>query len=278
MTPAVAADLAEVDAFLSAHVTCAMFPLTNLREYGLSGDAAQRQDLWLTRQGGQVTDVLTLNHAGLVLPVLPLASYAAAARVLAGRKITGVIGRQDWVRGMQNACGLTGPFNLNRDEPHFALHLSALQMPQGAGHIVPLAHAPEDTIKSWIHAYMIEALDTPKAQADVEVFTRYDRYVAANSHVVLMDGTQPLAMCGFNARLPQIVQVGGVYTPLALRGQGHVRRAIGQQLAQARAAGVQRAVLFAASDRAASTYRALGFEQIGLWTLLLLANAQVVHV
>ena len=33
---------AEVDAFLSAHVTCAMFPLTNLRDYGLSGDAAQR--------------------------------------------------------------------------------------------------------------------------------------------------------------------------------------------------------------------------------------------
>ena len=277
MIPAVAADLAEVDAFLSAHVTCAMFPLTNLRDHGLSGDAPQRQDLWLTRQGGQVTDVLALNQAGLVLPVLPSTSYAAAARVLAGRKIMGVIGRQDWARGMQNACGLTGPFTLNRDEPHFELPLSALQMPQGAGQIVPLAQAPADTIKSWIHAYMIEALDTPKAQADVEVFTRYDRYVAANSHVVLMDGTQPLAMCGFNARLPQIVQVGGVYTPPALRGLGHARRAIGQQLAQARAAGVQRAVLFAASDTAASTYRALGFEQIGQWTLLLLAEPQVIH-
>jgi GNAT superfamily N-acetyltransferase len=275
--PAVAADLAEVDAFLSAHVTCAMFPLTNLREYGLSGDTPQRQDLWLTRQGGQVTDVLALNQAGLLLPVLPSASYAAAARVLAGRKIMGVIGRQDWARGMQNACGLSGPFTLNRDEPHFELPLSALQMPQGAGQIVPLAQAPADTIKSWIHAYMIEALDTPKAQADVEVFTRYDRYVAANSHVVLMDGTQPLAMCGFNARLPQIVQVGGVYTPPALRGLGHARRAIGQQLAQARAAGVQWAVLFAASDTAASTYRALGFEQIGQWTLLLLAEPQVIH-
>ena len=277
MTPAVAADLAEVDAFLSAHVTCAMFPLTNLREYGFSGDAVQRQNLWMTRQGGQVTDVLALNHAGLVLPVLPSANYAAAARVLAGRKIMGIIGRQDWARGMQNACGLSGPFTLNRDEPHFELPLSALQMPQGAGQIVPLAQAPADTIKSWIHAYMIEALDTPKAQADVEVFTRYDRYVAANSHVVLMDGTQPLAMCGFNARLPQIVQVGGVYTPPALRGQGHARRALSQHLAQARAAGVQQAVLFAASDTAAGTYRALGFEQIGQWTLVLLAEPQVIH-
>jgi GNAT superfamily N-acetyltransferase len=275
--PAVAADLAEVDAFLSAHVTCAMFPLTNLREYGLSGDQPYAQRLWLARHGAQVTDVLALSRSGLVLPVLPSAHYAAAADVLAGLSVTGIIGRQDWARGMQNACGLSGPFTLNRDEPHFELPLSALQMPQGAGQIVPLAQAPADTIKSWIHAYMIEALDTPKAQADVEVFTRYDRYVAANSHVVLMDGTQPLAMCGFNARLPQIVQVGGVYTPPALRGQGYARRAVGQYLAQARAAGVQRAVLFAASDTAASTYRALGFEQIGQWTLLLLAEPQVIH-
>ena len=136
MTPAVAADLAEVDAFLSAHVTCAMFPLTNLREYGLSGDQPYAQRLWLARHGAQVTDVLALTHSGLVLPVLPSAHYVAAADVLAGLKITGVVGRQDWARGMHKACGLTGPFTLNRDEPHFALHLSALQMPQGLGQIV----------------------------------------------------------------------------------------------------------------------------------------------
>ena len=277
MRPATQSDSAEVDAFLSAHVTCAMFPLTNLREYGLSGDQPYAQRLWLARHGAQVTDVLALSRSGLVLPVLPSAHYAAAADVLAGRKITGIVGRQDWARGIAQACGVAGPFTLNRDEPHFELPLSALQMPQGAGQIVPLAQAPADTIKSWIHAYMIEALDTPKAQADVEVFTRYDRYVAANSHVVLMDGTQPLAMCGFNARLPQIVQVGGVYTPPALRGLGHARRAVGQYLAQARAAGVQQAVLFAASETAANTYRALGFEQIGQWTLLLLAEPQVIH-
>ena len=277
MTPAVPADLAEIDAFLSAHVTCAMFPLTNLRQHGMSGDDPQAQDLWLMREAGQVTDVLALTHAGMVLPVLPSATYDMAARVLAGRKVTGIIGRQDWARGVEKACGLHGPYTLNRDEPHFALDLPDLRLPEGTGQIAPLAQAPADTIKSWIHAYMIEALDTPKAQADTEVFTRYDRYVAAGSHVVLMEGSQPLAMCGFNARLPLIVQVGGVYTPPALRGQGHARRAIGQHLAQARAAGVQRAVLFSASEQASNTYCALGFSQIGQWTLLLQANPQVTH-
>ena len=213
----------------------------------------------------------------MVLPVLPSATYDMAARVLAGRKVTGIIGRQDWARGVAQVCSLTGPFTLNRDEPHFALDLPDLHLPEGTGQIVPLSQAPADTIKSWIHAYMIEALDTPKTQADTEVFTRYDRYVAANSHVVLMDGSAPLAMCGFNARLPLIVQVGGVYTPPALRGQGHARRAIGQHLAKARAAGVQRAVLFSASEQASNTYRALGFSQIGQWTLLLQANPQVIR-
>lgn len=276
MTPATQADVSEIDAFLSAHVACAMFPLTNLREHGISGDASTAQSLWLSRQDGLVTDVLALTQAGIVLPVLPSATYAAAARVLAGRGLTGIVGRQDWARGVAQVCNLTGPFTLNRDEPHFALDLCDLRLPQGAGQIVPLSQAPEDTIKQWIHAYMIEALDTPKAQADVEVFTRYDRYVAASSHVVLMDGPQPLAMCGFNARLPHIVQVGGVYAPPALRGQGHARRAIAQHLAQARLAGVRRAVLFAASQAAANTYRALGFSQIGDWTLLLLQNPQVI--
>jgi predicted GNAT family acetyltransferase len=40
---------------------------------------------------------------------------------------------------------------------------------------------------------------------------------------------------------------------------------------------VQRAVLFSASEQASNAYRALGFSQIGQWTLLLLANPQVIR-
>lgn len=277
MISAEPADLPEVDAFLAAHVTHAMFPLTNLRQHGVTGDHPHALTLWLTRRGGRLTDVLALSRAGMVLPVLPSQDYAAAARVLAGHAVAGVLGRQDWARGVAQACPLTSPRTLDRDEPQFLLDLNDLQVAPGSGQLIPLAEAPEATIKTWIHAYMIEALDTPKAQADREVSVRYDRYCSAGSHVVLMEGPQPLAMTGFNARLPQIVQIGGVYTPPDLRGQGHARRAIGQHLAQAKAAGVQRAVLFSASDAASQAYRAVGFRQIGHWTLLLLAEKEMVR-
>ncbi len=90
-----------------------------------------------------------------------------------------------------------------------------------------------------------------------------------------MDGDTPLAMTGFNARLPDIVQVGGVYTPPDLRGRGHARRAVALHLAAARDAGIRRATLFSGSDMASRAYRSIGFRQIGDWTLLIFRNKEV---
>jgi predicted GNAT family acetyltransferase len=79
-------------------------------------------------------------------------------------------------------------------------------------------------------------------------------------------------VAGFNATLPEIVQIGGVYTPAALRGKGYARRAVALHLAEARAAGVARAVLFAANDAAARAYQAIGFRRADPFTLFLLAT------
>jgi predicted GNAT family acetyltransferase len=60
--------------------------------------------------------------------------------------------------------------------------------------------------------------------------------------------------------LPDVVQVGGVYTPPALRGKGHARLALALHLAEARGKGVGRAILYAFSEPAARAYRAIGFQ------------------
>lgn len=49
-------------------------------------------------------------------------------------------------------------------------------------------------------------------------------------------------------------------------------RAVALHLAEARASGVARAVLFAASDAAACAYRAIGFQPAEPFTLFLLAT------
>jgi predicted GNAT family acetyltransferase len=67
------------------------------------------------------------------------------------------------------------------------------------------------------------------------------------------------------------VQVGGIYTPPALRGRGLARAAVALHLAEARNTGVSRAVLFAASPAAARAYTAIGFQPNGSFALVLFA-------
>jgi predicted GNAT family acetyltransferase len=76
-------------------------------------------------------------------------------------------------------------------------------------------------------------------------------------------------MAGFNARLPGIVQVGAVWTPPEHRRKGFARAAVALHLAEARAEGVSRAILFTSNPFAARAYRALGFSEIGRFTILL---------
>lgn len=275
MIRATPVDRPEIEAFLAPDAERAMFPLNNLSHHGMSGGHPFAVTMWLTRHNGRITDVLTQTESGMVMPFLPSQDYAAAARVLHGRAVSSIIGTRDWARGVEAATGLTtAAKSLDHDEPHFALTLDAMTLPTGPGQIMPLAMAPPDTIKAWMLDYELNTLNTPPHMAQQEAEEDYTRYTTTGSHVVLMDGDTPLAMTGFNAQLPHIVQIGGVYTPPPLRGQGHARRAVALHLALARTRGVQRATLFSANAYAALAYRALGFRQIGDWSLILLRNKE----
>jgi hypothetical protein len=75
---------------------------------------------------------------------------------------------------------------------------------------------------------------------------------------------------GFNAATPDIVQIGGVYTPKELRGQGV--RTPGGRAAPCRSAGGGRrvlATLFASGASAVAAYEAIGFRRIGDWTIFI---------
>jgi RimJ/RimL family protein N-acetyltransferase len=269
-------DLGPVTDFLNRRAEFAMFPLNNLRLYGLDGDKPFSVRMWQQRSGGETTDVLALTTHGMVMPCLPNGDYAAVARVLCGTPVTGIIGPRAQVRGIETALGLgAAPRTLDHDEPHFLLSLEAMKIPDGIGTLCPLGDAPEIVIREWMLDYQLTALNTPADRAPAMVDQSYRAYLERGSHVVLMDAGKPLAMTGFNAQMPDIVQIGGVYTPPELRGRGHARRAVALHLAQAAASGVTRATLFSASDRAARAYRAIGFEQIGDWTLLLFDGAQM---
>ena len=99
-------DRAEIEAFLTPQAEVAMFPLNNLAHHGMAGGHPFAVTMWLARRDGRITDVLTQSDGGMVMPVLPSGDFAAAAAMLRGREVAGIVGVRDWARGLEAALGL----------------------------------------------------------------------------------------------------------------------------------------------------------------------------
>lgn len=260
-------DLPRAKALLQERRAEAMFPLSNLERYGLDGDAPYAMRLW--RRG---ENLLGLTRSGTVMPC-GSGPWQDAAIPLEGAQISAVIGAQPAARAVVAALGCQGqPATLDRDEPHYLCRLDQLALPDGPGALVPLKDAPRALLLQWLADYQTEALGTEARTAQRRALDDLERYQQADSHRVLMVEGRACAMTGINARAGDMVQVGGVYTPPDLRGRGHARRAVALHLQEHRRTGTSAAVLFAANVPAQRAYEAIGFRQIGLWCLLLLAD------
>jgi GNAT superfamily N-acetyltransferase len=273
-------DWPEIEAFLTPRADYAMFPLNNARFYGVDGEDPYSLRVWIARgaQGG-ISDVLSMTKKGMIMPYLPSGDFGAAAKAIAGRAAEGIIGPGDHARGLKQALGLAHvPVMLDDDDPHFSLELDDLVIPDGAGELVALAAADPETIIRWRIDYSIEAIQLPPDRAEEDGRRAYHSYIERDSHRALMIDGRPVATTGINARLPQIVQVGGVYTPPPLRGRGYARRAVALHMAEARAAGATKATLFAGSEMATRAYQAIGFRRIGNWSIILFKEPVTLNV
>ena len=97
-----------------------------------------------------------------------------------------------------------------------------------------------------------------------------DRMInGTDCRVLLIDG-EPVSLSGFNARLPDIVQIGPVWTPTEYRSRGYARTLVALTLQKERKQGVQKAILSTGNPVAAKAYEAIGFEKIGSYCLALL--------
>ena len=273
-------DWPEIEAFLTPRADYAMFPLNNARFYGVDGEDPYSLRVWIARgaQGG-ISDVLSMTKKGMIMPYLPSGDFGAAAKAIACCAAEAIIGARDHARGLKQALGLAKvPVTLDDDDPHFSLDLNDLVIPEGNGELVTLAAADPETMIRWRIDCSIEAIQLPPDRAEEDGRRAYHSYIERDSHRVLMVDGQPVATTGINARLPQIVQVGGVYTPPPLRGRGYARRAVALHLAEARSAGATRATLFAGSEMAARAYQAIGFQRIGYSSIILFKEPVTLNV
>jgi len=138
---------------------------------------------------------------------------------------------------------------------------------------VAVAPRPEerDTLVAWRVAYNIETMGaTDSADHRRRTAEFLDAQIDEGNDWVAVDAGAPVSLSAINASLPDIVQLGGIYTPPELRGRGHAKAAVAASLVAARERGASRAVLFTKNPSAARTYEALGFRRVGDYSLVLL--------
>lgn len=265
-------------AFMMTHAPIMMFPLSNVARYGLGGDDPRAMQAWVATRAGQITDALTVSQEGMVFPCCPTGNWTAAAHILQGRAIKGLIGDAAQVSALRAALGITGIAQLDVAEPSFVLDLAALHKPRTEGfRLCKLDQAPAGLIAAWRVEYEVETLNLARSVVAQQADAKIRGYIAVDTHRVLFKDDEPVSMTGFNAVLPRIVQVGGVYTPSDLRGRGYARTALAMHLAEVAKEGVTQAVLSAANEAAAQAYKAVGFARAGDFALVIYEDTQVAH-
>lgn len=279
-----AGDEERLEQFLAAHRDTSMFLRSNARRAGLVYEGAPFQAVYLgTFEDGALTGVAAHAWNGLILFQAPdgpeaVATVARACAERSGRDVTGFAGPLAQVKAGRAALGLAdAPAAVDGCEWLYAMDLDGIIVPEALRNGTIVCRPPRDDEREllcdWRFAYDIETLGSPDSEETRQQSTAFlDRQLADRDVWVATDAAAdvPLSLSSFNATLPDIVQLGGIYTPPALRGRGYAKAAVAHSLLIARERGASRAVLFTANPSAARSYEAVGFRRTGDYSLVLL--------
>ncbi|MCT4607829.1 MAG: GNAT family N-acetyltransferase [Pelagimonas sp.] len=263
------ADAGAIATFLEAHIETSMFLLSNLEAHGAENTDHPHGTAYFLRETGEgITGVFGCTNGGFVIFQIPGFSATEAqtyAYLLRGYTLRGINGSAYQVETLLNALPLQkSDWQLNRKEPLYALDLK--EIPAPAAELRQAQQQDQPLLECWFESYMVETgtqgADDPLTRAKAAIGSEHIR-------LLIRDG-QPQGMTAFNAQAGSAVQIGGVFVPPKLRGQGLAGQMIAAHLSEARAQGKTKAVLFAASDDAARAYEKIGFQRIGSYGLALL--------
>jgi GNAT superfamily N-acetyltransferase len=278
------ADRAALEDYLATRSDSCMLLRANLRAVGLAwtppAGARLQAQYAIARRGGAVIGVAghCWNGNVLVQADAHAGELAVAAVRHSGRRVSGLLGLREPVAAARAALGLDGaPTIGDHAETLMALPLDELVIPpalrDGAVIARRAALRDRDLLIAWRVAYSEESELAVGPGAEAYAAAAIDSALAAPAPRLWLveHAGAPVAMCAHPAVLPEAVQVGGVFTPPALRSRGHARAVVAASLIDARAAGARRAILFTPRPDAIAAYRAVGFSPIGHYALVVFA-------
>jgi RimJ/RimL family protein N-acetyltransferase len=209
-----------------------------------------------------------------------LETVARAAILRSGRTLRGLAGPRAQVDAALSGLGFGArETTLDSREKLYDLALEDLRVPEALASGRVLCRRPRaaelDLLAAWRAEFSIESLGLTDGD-DLRAVSRTEllRQDANDSVWIAVEGERPVSLTAFNARLPGIVQVGGVWTPPELRGRGYARCAVAGSLRDVHRSGVKRAVLFTAEENgpARAAYEALGFRVVGDYGLVIFSR------
>jgi len=273
-----------VEAFLARHADASMILRSNLRRSGLVDRGGTFEGTWAGAFDGEALVGVAAHfwNANLLLQApRALAAVARHAVAVSGRPLAGLLGPWGQVVAAQDALGLAGQdARFVSHDDLFALDLARLVVPAplARGEVQVRVAGAHDLprIARWRSAYRIELLGHPADDPDVDASSaaEMEPMLRDDGCFLLEASGEPLAFSAFNARLPDCVQVGGVFTPPELRGRGHARAVVAGSLLHARAAGATRSILFTGRENvyARRAYLSLGYRVVGDFGIVFLAG------
>ncbi len=260
-----------LEAFLSQYPDTSMFLRSNLRTAGLVNYGARFQGTYIAAIEDEVVTAVAAHYwNGMIVVQTPVHLQVVVQAVVtqSGKTISGISGPAKQVEAAQEVLGLVNrPTRLNEREILFSLQLCNLRVPTilTSGQVqCRLPHPDEmELLTEWCIAYSVEALgqvNTSRLRQDS--YRTIEARQATATHWVLVAGETIVSYSAFNACLPEIVQIGGVWTPPNLRGKGYAKCVVAGSLLSAQSQKVNRAVLFTSEHNIAAqaVYRGLGFQ------------------
>ena len=272
-----------LEAFLRPWLESSMFLRANARAAGLVDRGEPLQGTYVAAtDGGEIAGVAAHFWNGMLVLQAPDSRFieplARAAVARSGRELRGFVGPWSQCRDARSALGLNDRATvLDSREQLYALDLDRLRVPDDLASGRLTCRLPRedelDILADWRADYSIEALGLP-GSPELTATSRVEigRLQAERSQWILEDHHgRPVSYSAFNARLPDVVQIGGVWTPVELRGRGYGRAVVAGSLLDARSHGVTRAVLFTGEENlsARRAYESLGFRVVSDYALVI---------
>ena len=177
--------------------------------------------------------------------------------------LPGAIGSELLVRAFAAAWRARTGVSVEPGIREYIYQLRAVrQLQPVSGAMRPIEERDRDVLRTWLDAFMLEALGQETNDADQEIDRRMR---GSGAGMYLWEDGAPVSLAGFGGPTPHGIRIGPVYTAPEARGHGYASALVAQMSQWLLDEGRQFCFLFTdvANRTSNHIYQAIGYERVG---------------